>query len=156
MRRLLLEVFFATLIYTYFHHATACGENISYNPDIQHVYIVGQCDDRVSARLACDTLAGKHGYTPIVCSAYQETVVSTSAWLDEDVLTDTWPPFYLGIYYFDTELKDPDKNTGHHCPDPCFGDPVNGGTGNKIEERLVFLGPTIVWDRCEIFLRKSR
>ena len=43
------------------------------------------------------------------------------------------------INYFFTPVVKPEKNTGPICP-VCFGDPVNGGTGNKVESRDEFTG----------------
>ncbi|WP_163840145.1 DUF6531 domain-containing protein, partial [Pseudoxanthomonas sacheonensis] len=74
---------------------------------------------------------------------YNYSSVSLRHWICAD---GAWhEPLQAGnpeICTLEEDKAEPDKNKGAPpCPDQCFGDPINAGTGNKFETRAEYRGP---------------
>jgi len=113
--------------------AKACDEDIVCSICPHFLIVNGVCPDSQSAETACIEFVESYNST----ASCHLTNQYPPAWVAGEVYDGSYYG-YLINYFFDPIVK-PEKNTGPICP-ICFGDPVNGGTGNKVESRDEFVG----------------
>lgn len=106
-----------------------------------HHYVRAYCPTMAEAWEACKSFSTARGWGAEACGTYPGRGFYEVGWMRE-AGAGTGAPFYFGSFSAPSNPPlDLAKNAGApECPDQCFGDPINAGTGNKFESKVEYRG----------------
>lgn len=124
--------------------ATACEENYSYTINPSHIKIDATCSSALEAEAACHAFAAANNHAPSYCHSSGDATSSFwwAGWLWENGPSGPYTRAYLGTFRWNSaSMPVHEENLGSPpCPDSCFGDPINAGTGNRFQTHLEYAG----------------